>query len=145
MQAKKCLMAGWFLALSFAAIAAGGPAVSPDAEPSAVAEDGRAEVFERAYKLPHAQAEVLALLLRLDMPRDTSVKTDSKNASRIVISGPQAVHDGIAPLVTLLVNEQASRNEARAAATKERMIEMEKKFRRSEADMEAERLRRRPR
>ena len=145
MQAKKSLMLGWFLAFSFAAITGGRPAVRADAEASAAANAGRAVVLERAYKLPRAQAEVLALLLRLDMPRDTSVKTDSKNASRIIISGPQAVHDGVAPLVNLLVNEQASRHEARAATSKERMIEMEKNFRQSEADMEAERLRRRPR
>lgn len=145
MQAKKSLVVGSFLVLSSAAIAAVRPAPAAEEKSSATAEKGRAEVVERAYELSKFQAEALAALLRLDMPRDTAVKTDLKNGSRIIISGPKAVHDAVAPLIVLFANERAARTGEQAAKTKADLIEMEKNFRAAEAALEAKRLERRQR
>lgn len=67
-------------------------------------------VIERQYTLPAmAQAELLSLLLRLEPPPNTTVKTDG---SGVVVSAPQEVHDAVAPLVNLLSKVRADRKEA---------------------------------
>ena len=107
---KKSLTVGALLILTLPVWADVRPAATPLA-PTA-SKDG-AETIERSYSLSKAQAEVLASLLRLEMPHDTKVWTDSRPNERIIINGPKQVHDAIAPLVSLL-------NEARAASAKER-------------------------
>ena len=83
--------------------------------------EGPARSSERSYTLPNTQGEVLALLLRLSMPRETTVTTKPRDESvDVVISGPKQVHDGVGPLVGLLQAEQLAKDERRMKEIKQR-------------------------
>lgn len=72
---------------------------------------GDRKPFERRYVLAKAQAEVLALLLRLDPPADTTIRTEADKEKRgvaVVISGPPKVHYAVAPLVALLAPKKVA-------------------------------------
>ena len=59
------------------------------------------------------------MLLRLDLPEETEIAVHEYATRslgvKVVVSAPKRVHDGIAPLVDLLVADRASREKAKNA------------------------------
>ncbi|HEV3343781.1 MAG TPA: hypothetical protein VG125_25635, partial [Pirellulales bacterium] len=85
-----------------------------DAKPLAEAD----KPYERIYSLGTARGEALALLLRLDLPFDTSVTTREyaprSPGIEVIVSAPKRVHDVVGPLVGLLVADAAAKDQAEA-------------------------------
>lgn len=81
-----------------------------------------ADLHEQRYFLPYSQAEHLSLILRLNLPRNTTVRTEAAGMEvALIIKGPVAVHKGVAPFIALLQDEQTAQREEAKAQRHERM------------------------
>ena len=127
MTSKRKLAIIVFVALSISPLAALKPRAMGDAPATTRGLEKDGKPYDREYSLTKAQGEALALLLRLDLPDDTTVETKDyaprSPGVRVLISAPKKVHDVVAPLVDLLVTEGAARNAASAFEIREKLEE----------------------
>lgn len=96
---------------SFFLVAGGSLCAFPGSRNPAGAPGGVSAVFERRYILPNAQAELLSLLLRLDLPPDTTVRavpTAGTARTAVFICGPADVHEAVAPFARLLATRRTN-------------------------------------
>ena len=104
------------MAVLLSALAAAGVSATGtvDAKPLAEAD----KPYEQTYSLGRARGEALAMLLRLDLPFDTSVTTREyaprSPGIEVIVSAPKRVHDAVGPLVRLLVADTAAKDRTEA-------------------------------
>jgi len=60
--------------------------------------------LERSYVLPHAKAEILATLLKLDLPANTDISTrkGKMGLTTVTITAPERTHSIVAPFIRLV-------------------------------------------